>query len=172
MLQVVSAMNIQLLKTTDDQRKAFKTCTNVGTVINAVPTDDMSELQPKIIINYDSTYLAANYVYIALFDKYYKIDKKSVTIGKKIVLECTIDTVMSYFYSDNSTGKKGIDQCKITAIRNGGLGASTKIQDTKFPVIPNEQELMQTVATNSSLKTNPTYSYVITVIGGEVNNGN
>ena len=164
MLQVVSAMNIQLLKTTDDQRKAFKNCTNVGTVINAVPTDDMSELQPKIVINYDSTYLAANYVYIALFDKYYKIDKKSVTIGKKIVLECTIDAVMSFYNS--------ILNCDITAIRNGGLGAPTKIQDTKFPVIPNEQELMQTVAVNSSLKTNPTYSYVITVIGGEVNNDN
>lgn len=161
MLQVVSAMNIQLLKTTDDQRKAFKTCTNVGTVLNAVPTDDMSELQPKIVINYDSTYLAANYVYIALFDKYYKIDKKSVTIGKKIVLECTIDAVMS-FYSD-------ILNCDITAVRNGGLGQPTKIQDTKFPVLPNEQELMQTVATNSALKNNNEWCYVITVIGGAAN---
>lgn len=154
-------MNIQLLKTTDDQRKAFKKCTNIGAVINAIPTDEMSELQPKIIINYNEAYLAANYVYIALFDKYYKIDKKSVTIGKKIVLDCTIDAVMSYYDS--------ILKCSITAVRNGGLGAPTKIQDTKFPVLPNEQELMQTVAINSSLKTNPTYSYVITVIGGEVN---
>lgn len=162
-------MNIQLLKTTDDQRTAFKTCTQIGTDINAVPTDDMSELQPKIVINYDSTYLAANYVYIGLFGKYYKIDKKSVTIGKKIVLECTIDAVMSYFYSDAQTGKKGIDQCKITAVRNGGIGQPTKIQDTKFPVLPNEQELMQTVATNVSLSNTAEYSYIITVIGGAAN---
>ena len=162
-------MNIQLLKTADDQRTAFKNCTQIGTDITAIPTDDMSELQPKIVINYDSTYLAANYVYIDLFGKYYKIDKKSVTIGKKIILECTIDAVMSYFYSDAQTGKKGIDQCKITAVRNGGISAPTKIQDTKFPVIPNEQELMQTVATNSALSNNNEWCYVITVIGGDVN---
>lgn len=161
MRQVVNVMNIQLLKTIDDQRKAFKNCTNVSTVLNAVPTDDMSELQPKIVINYDSTYLAANYVYIALFDKYYKIDKKSVTIGKKIVLECTIDAVMS-FYND-------ILNCDITAVRNGGIGQPTKIQDTKFPVLPNEQELMQTVATNSALNNNNEWCYVITVIGGAAN---
>lgn len=154
-------MNIQLLKTTDDQRKAFKNCTQIGTGINAVPTDDMSELQPKIVINYDSTYLAANYVYIDLFGKYYKIDKKAVTIGKKIILECTIDAVMS-FYSD-------ILNCDITAVRNGGIGQPTKIQDTKFPVLPNKQELMQTVATNSALKNNNEWCYVITVIGGTAN---
>lgn len=161
MRQEANIMNIQLLKTADDQRTAFKNCTQIGADINAVPTDDMSELQPKIVINYDSTYLAANYVYIALFGKYYKIDKKSVTIGKKIVLECTIDAVMS-FYND-------ILNCDITAVRNGGLGQPTKIQDTKFPVLPNEQELMQTVSTNVSLSNTAEYSYVITVIGGAAN---
>lgn len=161
MRQVVNVMNIQLLKTTDDQRTAFKNCTQIGTDINAVPTDDMSELQPKIVINYDSAYLAANYVYIALFDKYYKIDKKSVTIGKKIVLECTIDAVMSFY--------NNILNCNITAVRNGGIGQPTKIQDTKFPVLPNEQELMQTVATNSALNNNNEWCYVITVIGGAAN---
>lgn len=161
MLQVVNIMNIQLLKTTDDQRTAFKNCTQIGTDITAVPTDDMSELQPKIVINYNSDYLAANYVYIDLFGKYYKIDKKAVTIGKKIILECTIDAVMS-FYDD-------ILNCDITAVRNGGIGQPTKIQDTKFPVLPNEQEIMQTVSTNVSLSNTAEYSYVITVIGGAAN---
>lgn len=156
-------MNIQLLKTTDDQRTAFKNCTQIGTDITAVPTDDMSELQPKIVINYDSTYLAANYVYIALFDRYYTIDKMDITIGKKIVLYCTIDAVMSW-YSD-------ILNCNITAVRNGGIGQPTKIQDHKFPVLPNEQRLMQTVSTNVSLSNTADYSYIITVIGG-ASNGN
>lgn len=154
-------MTIQLLKTSDDQRTAFKNCTQIGADITAIPTDDMSELQPKIVINYDSTYLAANYVYIDLFGKYYKIDKKAVTIGKKIVLECTIDAVMSFYYD--------ILNCDITAVRNGGLGQPTKIQDSKFPVLPNEQELMQTVATNSALNNNNDWCYVITVIGGAAN---
>lgn len=151
-------MNIQLLKTTDDQRKAFKNCTNVGTVINAVPTDDMSELQPKIVINYDSTYLAANYVYIALFDKYYKIDKKSVTIGKKIVLDCTIDAVMSYYNS--------ILNCNITAVRNGGIGKPTKIQDNKLPINPETETIQQIPVENTEFKQLLDYPYVLQVIGG------
>ena len=108
MQQVVNVMNIQLLKTTDDQRKAFKNCTNVGTVINAVPTDDMSELQPKIVINYDSTYLAQTMYILHCLTNITRLIKKSVTIGKKIVLECTIDAVMS-FYDD-------ILNCDITAV--------------------------------------------------------
>ena len=151
-------MNIQLLKTTDDQRKAFKTCTQIGADITAVPTDDMSELQPKIVINYDSTYLAANYVYIELFGKYYKIDKKAVTIGKKIVLECTIDAVMSY-YSD-------ILNCDITAVRNGGIGSPTKIQDNKLPINPETETIQQIPVENVEFKQLLDYPYVLQVIGG------
>lgn len=158
MLQGVSAMTIQLLTTTDDQRKAFKTCTQIGADITAVPTDDMSELQPKIVINYDSTYLAANYVYIDLFGKYYKIDKKAVTIGKKIVLECTIDAVMS-FYSD-------ILNCDITAVRNGGIGSPTKIQDNKLPINPETETIQQIPVENAEFKQILDYPYVLQVIGG------
>lgn len=158
MLQAVIFMNIQLLKTTDDQRKAFKTCTQIGADITAVPTDDMSELQPKIVINYDSTYLAANYVYIELFGKYYKIDKKAVTIGKKIVLECTIDAVMSY-YSD-------ILNCDITAVRNGGIGSPTKIQDNKLPINPETETIQQIPVENVEFKQLLDYPYVLQVIGG------
>lgn len=151
-------MNIQLLKTTDDQRKAFKNCTNVGTEISAVPTDDMSELQPKIIINYDENYLSANYVYIALFGKYYKIDKKAVTIGKKIILECTIDAVMSYYSS--------IVNCNITVVRNGGLGAPTKTPDNKLPIKPSSEDIKQIAVENGEFKALLTYPYVLQVIGG------
>lgn len=161
MLQVVSAMIIKLLYTSDDEKTAFKNCTQIGNDIEAIPTDDMSELQPKIVLNYDSTYLAANYVYIALFDRYYKIIEKNVTIGKRIVITCIVDAVMSWYTP--------LLSCNITAIRNGGIGQPTKIQDNKFPVLPNEQELMQTVATNSALNNNNEWCYVITVIGGEVN---
>lgn len=167
MLQVVNVMTIKLLTTTDDSRTAFKTCTQIGNDIEAVPTDDMSELQPKLVLNYDSTYLAANYVYIALFDRYYKIVEKTVTIGKRIVITCIVDAVMSWFTTTET--KAGIDGCKITAIRNGGIGAPTKVQDSKLPIIANEQTLDQTVSINNSIGNAKEHCYIITVIGGEVN---
>lgn len=170
MLQVVSVMIIKLLTTTDDSRKAFKTCTQISNDIEAVPTDDMSELQPKLVLNYNSDYLAANYVYIALFDRYYKIVEKNVTIGKRIIITCLVDAVMSWFLTTQT--KAGIENCMITAIRNGGIAAPTKVQDNKLPIIANEQTLQQTVSVNNSIGNTKEHCYIITVIGGEVNNGN
>lgn len=164
MLQVVNVMIIKLSTTTDDSRKAFKTCTQIGDDIEAIPTDDMSELQPKLVLNYNSDYLVANYVYIALFDRYYKILEKNVTIGKRIIITCIVDAVMSWHTQ--------LLSCDITAIRNGGIAAPTKVQDNKLPIIANEQTLQQTVSVNNSIGNAKEHCYIITVIGGEVNNGN
>ena len=166
MQQVVSVMNIKLLYTGDDERKAFKTCTQIGNDINAVPTDEMSELQPKLVLNYDSTYLAANYVYIALFDRYYKIVDKSITIGKRITITCMVDAVMSWFVSTET--KTGIDSCDITVLRNGGIGQPTKITDAKFPVLPNEENIFQVPVNESSNAFGDTdeYCYILQCIGG------
>lgn len=154
-------MIIQLLVTTDDNRKAFKSYTQVGTDISAVPTDDMNELQPKVVINYSDSYLKANYMYIPIFGRYYSIDTKDITIGKKIVITGSVDAVMSWYDQ--------LLECDITAVRNGGIAEPTKIQDTKFPVIPNEETIDQVPITNSHLTANGTGCYVLQVIGGATN---
>ena len=56
--------------------------------------------------------------------------------------------------------------CPITVLRNGGIGAPTKIQDNKFPIIPNEETIDQIPVANSHLTANGSGCYVLQVIGG------
>jgi hypothetical protein len=99
-----------------------------------------------------------------IYRQYYKIVEKNVTIGKRIIITCLVDAVMSWYTH--------LLTCDITAIRNGGIGAPTKVQDNKLPIIANEQTLQQTVSVNNSIGNTKEHCYIITVIGGEVNNGN
>lgn len=124
--------------------------------INVSPTSIVDQLTPTFIVDYDSRYLTANYVRCDALGACY-FCKVSEDTAKRIILTCSIDP-LSY----------DLDNCMITVVRNENTGGPTKIQDNKLPIIPGEQELMQTVATNSSLSPAADYCYVITVIGGEV----
>ena len=156
-------MNITLYKTSDDSRKAVKQLTQIGNTVSAVPTDDMSILNPVIILDYNSAYLAANYLYIPLFGRYYAITSRTVTIGKRIVINAAVDAVMSWYNS--------IKNCNITVTRNGGIGGPTMIPDEKLPVIPNKENVVTTIASNPRFDTFPGLSYnnyVITTVNGGV----
>lgn len=162
MRQVVNVMNIVLMTVSNDQRKAVKAYTTVDTV-DAVPTDNMSILQPVVNIKYDDKFLAANYMYIAKFGRYYKITGRDITIGKRIIITGFVDAVMSWY--DN------IKNCSITVTRNGGIGAPTMIPDDKLPVIPNKENVVTTIASNPRFNTLPGLSYnnyVITTVNGGV----
>lgn len=157
-------MNITLMTTSDDNKVVDKTFTNVSTALSAVPTEDMSILQPVFTVSYNSTYLTANYVYIDLFDRYYKITGRSVTIGEKIVFTCEVDAKTSWY--KKATGN--IKNCDITVVRNGGIGSPTKIPDDKLPVIPNVEDVQATVAKNYWFSETPSTCYIITLVNGGV----
>lgn len=165
MLQVVNVMNITLKLTSDDNRVVNKTFTDVSTALSAVPTADMSILQPVFTVSYNSAYLNANYVYIDLFDRYYKITGKAVTIGEKIVFTCEVDAKTSWY--KRTTGN--IKNCDITVVRNGGIGQPTKIPDDKLPVIPNVEDVQTTIAENPDFGEQVLGNcYVITTVNGGV----
>ena len=168
MLQVVKIMNITLMKTADDMRTADKTFTNVSNALTAVPTADMRALSPTFTISYNSDYLAANYVYIDLFDAYYKITGRDITIGEKIIISCSIDATTTWY--KKATGN--IKNCKITVVRNGGIGRPSLIPDEKLPVIPNKEDILITRATNSNFLNNADDSdikcYVLTLMNGGI----
>ncbi|MBO5816279.1 MAG: hypothetical protein J6R30_09290 [Bacteroidales bacterium] len=156
---------INIGTTSDDIRRYKKEVSWIqseGTAkeIPIAATSVVDQLEPVFIVDYDAAYLTCNYVYCQALGLSY-FCRVSENTAKRIVLTCTVDPL-----------SVDIDNCKINVIRNGGLGAPTKIQDSKLPVIPGEQELMQTVATHPALTTSAEWCYVITVIGGSVNNGN
>lgn len=153
---------INIGTTSDDIKRYKKTVSWIqseGTAkeIPIAATSVVDQLEPVFIVDYDAAYLTCNYVYCQALGLSY-FCRVSENTAKRIVLTCTVDPL-----------SVDIDNCKINVIRNGGIGAPTKIQDTKLPIIPGEQEIMQTVATHSALTTSATWCYVITVIGGATN---
>lgn len=151
-------MLIDLLLTSDNPIKAKKTFQTIESDVNAIPTAPINELEPTVIIDYSENYLKANYIYIDLYKRYYKILEKVSDIGKKIKFVCTVDSVTSWIdYLQN---------CDITVLRNEGIGKPSKIPDNKFPILPNDETIAQTVAVNNDLSPYHDYCYVLTCIGG------
>lgn len=159
-------MLIDLLLTSDNIIKAKKTFQTIDNDVNAIPTAPINELEPTVIVDYSENYLKANYIYIDLYKRYYKILEKISDIGKKIKFICAVDSVTSWIdYLQN---------CDITVIRNEGIGKPTKINDNKLPISPNEKTVEQVPVTDYNVtdsKLNSTGIYILQCIGG-VSNGN
>lgn len=122
------------------------------------PKSKLDLLNPTFEIQYNESYLTCNYVDATSFlgRKYFA--KCATEPGGRMLIMCTVDPLSSF----------DLSKCPVTVLRNGGVGAPTKMQDTKFPVIPNEQEIEQTVSVNNGLSPDGQACYVVTVIGGPI----
>lgn len=153
-------MLLTIGKTTDNNMKLNKTFSErIAENVSIEPTSIVNKLNPVFIVAYDSRYLDADYVYCSDLDRYY-FCAPSVNTGGRVVLTCTIDYLSGIDLSD----------CPITVVRNGAK--PTVIPDNKFPIIPNDETITQTVAVNNELSPNHEYCYVLTCIGGVQTNGN
>lgn len=154
-------MQITLYQTNSEAARANKNLSAIDTV-NAVPTDDFDILAPVIVLDYDAAYLAANYVYIGLFQRFYYITDRAVTIGKRIVISCAVDVLMSWvqYMSEND----------ITVTRSQAAGINS-MPDNKLPIIPTEKDINSVKLKNSLFTKSENTSYLLAVIGGE-SNGN
>lgn len=151
---------IDLLKTGDALEVMNKSYTTIASNVNIVSTHSIDELTPQIIINYNSSYLSANYAYISALGRYYYIGNKSIEIGKRLLLPLSVDPLMSW--------RAQILKCPAMITRLEDLGAPTKIPDNKLPVIPNVEEVYPTVAKNPYFEETPSTCYVITLMNGGI----
>lgn len=150
-------MQITLYQTNSEAARADKSLSSIDTV-NAVPTDDLDILAPVIVLDYNTAYLAANYVYIGLFQRFYYITDRAVTIGKRIIITCAVDPLMSWVsYMGNND---------ITVTRSQAAGI-TKMPDNKLPIIPCEKEITSTILRSSFFTKTDANSYLLSVIGGD-----
>lgn len=154
-------MQIILYQTNSEAARANKNLSSIDTV-NAVPTDDFDILAPVIVLDYKTAYLAANYVYIDMFKRYYYITDRAVTIGKRIVITCAVDPLMSW--------ARYMDQNDITVTRSQAAGINS-MPDNKLPIVPTEKEIASVKLNNSLFTKSENTSYLLAVIGGE-SNGN
>lgn len=104
-----------------------------------------------------------NCSYIRVFNRYYNIVSKDLQPGGKMVITCTIDTVLTYW-----------DQIKnlpCTVTRTGN--SPTEIVDEKLPISPNEKYYVGTSIDEIELTKNPNGSlfeygcYIANVIGSD-----
>ena len=162
-------MNITFYMNNSPVSTLFPVITQVGNTIDITPFNAVSVTNPDIIIDYSETIQAANYCKISwvesgLLNEMWYFCKFTTGNGRRLIVSCERDPLYSF--------RNAILKCPITVVRNGGIGKPTKITDTKLPVLTSEQELKQTTASNSAIGVNSLHKYIITVIGGEVNNGN
>ena len=156
------SFTIQLGYTSDNPSAVEKTYTIVspsgGIVIS--PTSKINQLKPVFVISYNSAYVNCDYVIASFLGRKYfcTIDYE---IGKQMTINCTVDHLSSF----------NLRSCPVTVVRNGGIGEPTKIQDTKFPVLPNTETVQQVPITHEAFTPYGERCYVLQCIGGAVSNG-
>jgi hypothetical protein len=155
-------MTIDICKTTSDPDVADKTSTTtiIQGSVNIEPTSIISQLDPVFIVDYDSRYLAANYIICQELGRKY-FCTVSVNTAKRCVISCNVDPLSSF----------DLSSCLIGVIRNEGIGAPTMYPDPKLPVYPSKKNIGSIVMQEISglLTANGSWCYVLTVIGGTPN---
>lgn len=124
------------------------------------PTSRIDIIKPEFIINYNSNYLTCNYVEAPFLGGRKYFAKIAVENGKRMIITCTVDFLSSF----------DIRNCPLTVVRNGGLGVPTKIQDSKFPVLPNTETVKQVPIAHTAFTPYGERCYVLQCIGGAITN--
>ena len=142
----------------------YPNITQIGEAIEITPFNAMSIVDPELVIDYNTAIQAANYCKISWIDsgilsEMWYFCKFRTDNGGRLIVHCERDPLYSF--------RNYIRHCPINVIRNGGIGKPTKITDTKYPVSPVEETVVQVPISNSELTTNG--GYILQVIGGATN---
>ena len=119
------------------------------------PTSIINQVNPVVIIDYNSALLNCNYVSCETLGRKY-FARISVDTAQTMRLECSVDVLSSWDLSN----------CPVTVVRNGGIGEPTKIPDNKLPVKPSTENIYQVPVSNDEFKQLLSTPYVLQVIGG------
>lgn len=132
------AFTVTLYTNSADRRVVDKTgnltAITGGSNVSCSPTEAVDMLRPTFVINYNANFLTANYLYCSVFDRYYYINEREIEIGKKIILHCEVDPLMSW--------KGSIKECVGCITRSESVGGPTFVPDNQLPVNPKEKDLM------------------------------
>ena len=89
-------MTIKLLNTSSDENVVNKSYSTIATLAASQANDEIKIDAPEIIINYDASYLACNYVKIDEFNRFYYVREKSVINGNQLRFSLESDPLMSF----------------------------------------------------------------------------
>lgn len=153
------AFTLQLYNTKDDPRKLHKDYVEVGTA-NVRPTDTLDVINPVFELDYKESLLGANYAYCPLFNRFYFINDIKVDIGKKIILSCAVDVLMSY-------GEQ-ISAMTVNVMRQENMKESY-LADPQYKILSGFQNYNKIFVHGPGQKTfdGPGGMYVISLMGGQ-----
>lgn len=120
-------MHITFYTTSDPPEKLDKELSIIGTATALKPTARVDMLNPVIVCNASTERLAANYVYIDTFNRYYWCTV-SLDTANRMILSCKVDYLMSW--------KNSIRNCPACILRNENAGINY-MKDDKLPIDPN-----------------------------------
>lgn len=152
-------MTITLLQTADDPRKIGKTTYTIAADVPCKPSDPFTLLQPRILINYTSAYMACNYVYIPELSRFYFAELTLIS-GRELLLTCKIDVLNSFDLSN----------VEIMCVRSESAGINLA-PDSKLPVDPSRSYVQgvlfpQQPLMSSTVETFATNQYLLITNGG------
>lgn len=89
-------MTIRLLNTSSDENVVNKSYTTIATLSASQANEEISIDAPEVIINYNASYLACNYVKIDEFNRFYFVRSKRVINGNQLAFSLDSDVLMSF----------------------------------------------------------------------------
>lgn len=150
------AFTLNLYQTNSDPRQVTKSLSSVAENIKIQPIATLDIMNPRIIIDYNESYLNANYCYCSLLNRYYYITSTSLELGKRIILNCAIDVLHTY--------SSQIRSCTACVVRNEGIGKPTYITDNQLPIVSGKYQITAQIFPDSPVGNNR--DFVLTTLGG------
>ena len=122
-------MEIKLYKNLSENNVIGKTLTQIKSV-EANLKNDVSIINPTLILNYTANILDSNYCFIPKFNRYYFIDEIVPITGDRCIVKCRVDVLESF--------KEDIKSLTVILDKTQSIYKSNKYLDDGSFVVENK----------------------------------
>ena len=122
-------MEIKLYKNLSENNVIGKTLTQIKSV-EANLKNDVSVINPTLILNYTANILESNYCFIPKFNRYYFIDEIVPITGDRCIVKCRVDVLESF--------KEDIKSLTVILDKTQSIYKSNKYLDDGSFVVENK----------------------------------
>lgn len=158
-------VSVTFYNCSDDNRTINKNLVT-GATISAELYDPTSVIRPFLRVDYNANYLNYNYMYIADFNRYYFIKNITTDSGGALIIEGTVDVLMSYRTQINNLNAIAV---RLPNKDQPGSWRSSYIPDSKLPMnMGRSVKCIEFEGTDFNIDTAGvgSYNFVLNVAGG------
>lgn len=152
-------MTVDFYTITDASNVVFKTVPAESKVsvqnVDIIRPSSMED--PQIVLVSFTGMLSKNYCYVSKFDRWYFINRITVSTAQRVIMDLSVDVLYTY--------RASIGSCLGTAIRSESIGVN-KIRDNKYPLDDNKYIIDAINYPDTPFTRSATMGYILTTIGG------